>query len=65
MTDQSDAGRTERDRNRSDEARWRVAEAGAQAEKDDELADARRRVREEQRQENDWDNGGGSTEREL
>jgi hypothetical protein len=55
--------RAERDQNRSDEAHWQVAEAGAEAEENDEAAEAGRRLGDE-RQEQGWDNEGGALQQE-
>jgi hypothetical protein len=51
--------RADRDRERSREAHWRAAEAGA--EEEDQASGGRRQPRE---QENDWENEGGALDRE-
>jgi hypothetical protein len=51
--------RADRNRERSEEAHWRAAEAGA--EEEDESPDAPRRPDEQQ---DDWENEGGSLDRE-
>lgn len=55
-----DQERAERDHDRSEEARWRVAEAEA------ETAEERlsQETRQSDAQQNDWDNEGGAPERD-
>ena len=57
-TGRDEQDRVDRDRERSHEAHWRAAEAGAEEER---TAEGRRRPRE---QEDDWENDGGARDRE-
>jgi hypothetical protein len=60
MTDEEgEQGRADRDHERSEEAHWRVAEAGAQEEgRPSETA------RQSDKQKDDWENEGGAFDRE-
>jgi hypothetical protein len=58
-TERDEQERVDRDRERSQEAHWRAAEAGA--EEEDQPSEGRRRPRD---QEDDWENEGGALDRE-
>lgn len=58
MTDEKQE-RADRDQERSEEAHWQVAEAGAEAE--ERLSEAARRP---DAQQDDWENEGGALDRE-
>jgi hypothetical protein len=60
MTDErQDQERADRNQESSEEARWRVAEAGA--EEEERLSEAARRS---DRQQKDWENEGGALDQE-
>lgn len=60
MTDErQDQQRAERDQERSEEAHWRVAEAGA--EEEERMSEA---AGESDEQEKDWENAGGALARD-
>jgi hypothetical protein len=60
MTDEKqDQQRADRNQDRSDEAHWQVAEAGA--EEDERLSEAARQA---DKQQDDWENEGGALDRE-
>jgi hypothetical protein len=60
MTERQDRQRAERDQDRSEEARWQVAEAGAEKDEEERLDAADQSLE----QQEDWENEGGSLERE-
>jgi hypothetical protein len=60
MTEKQDQQRSERDQDRSEEARWQVAEAGAEKE-EERLLEAAGQSDEQQE---DWENEGGALDRD-
>jgi hypothetical protein len=63
MTEKRDQQRAERDQDRSEEAHWRVAEAGAEKDEEERLSKAANQSHKQQQQE-DWENEGGALDRD-
>jgi hypothetical protein len=60
MTRKEDQQRAKRDQDRSEEAHWQVAEAGAEKDEEDRL----KAVNQSHKQHEDWENEGGALDRD-
>ena len=60
MTEKQDQERAQRDRDRSEEAHWRVAESAAEEEEERQSESARQ----SSKQQKEWENEGGALSRD-
>jgi hypothetical protein len=63
MTEKQNHQRAERDQDRSEEAHWQVAEAGAEKDEEKRLSKVANQSHKHQQQD-DWENEGGALDRD-